>query len=149
MLDLVDLMKTLRNLIVSDGVAVITVPNDCSSIHKEAMDRGHIDQPFWVVPPDHLSYYSNASLHNIARETGWEVADLLGDIPIDWYLYHPGSNYVMDPLVGKNEHWARVRLENLFAEKPVEDVLELWRAIAEVGSGRDLTGFITPISDSV
>jgi 2-polyprenyl-3-methyl-5-hydroxy-6-metoxy-1,4-benzoquinol methylase len=148
-LDPVDLMKTLRNLIAPDGVAVITVPNDCSSTQKEALVRGHIDQPFWVVPPDHLSYFSNASLNNIARETGWEVADLLGDFPIDWYLYHPGSNYVMNPLAGKNAHWARVQLENLFAEKPVEDVLGLWRAMAKVGSGRDLTGFITPISDSV
>ena len=143
-LDPVDLMKTLRNLISPEGVAVISVPNDYSSIQREALERGHIDRPFWVVPPEHLSYFDNSSLTNIARETGWEIADLLGDFPIDWYLYHPGSNYVMDSTTGKNVHWARVQLELLFAEKPIEDVLELWRAMAKVGSGRVLTVFITP-----
>lgn len=143
-LDPVDLMKTLRNLVSPEGVAVITVPNDCSTIQKEAIERGHIDRPFWVMPPDHLSYFDNRSLSNIACETGWRVVDLLGDFPIDWYLYHLGSNYVMDSSVGKNAHLARVQLEVLFAEKPVKDVLELWRAVAKIGSGRNLTIFITP-----
>lgn len=148
-LDPVDLMKSLRSLISSEGVAVITIPNDCSRIQKDALDRGYIDRPFWVVPPDHLSYFSGESLSNLARSTGWEVADLIGDFPIDWYLYHPGSNYVMDASAGKNAHRARVQLENLLAESPVEDVLRLWQAMAKVGLGRDLTAFIKPISDIV
>lgn len=148
-LDPVDLMKTLRNLISPEGVAVITVPNDCLIIQKEALARGHIDRPFWVVPPDNLSYFDNNSLYNLARKTGWEAVDLLGDFTIDWSLYHPSSNYVMDSSAGKNAHWARVQLENLFAEKPVGDVLELCRAMAKVGSGRDLTAFIRHVADSV
>ena len=143
----VDLMKTLKSLVSPDGIAVITVPNDYSSIQKEAMERGHIDRPFWVSPPDHLSYFDRESLCNIAIGTGWIVADLLGDFPIDWYLYHPGSNYVMDPSVGKNAHIARVQLELLFAERPVEDVLEFRRALSKMGSGRNLTMFIKPAKD--
>ena len=143
-LDPVDLMKTLRNLISPAGVAVITVPNDYSIIQKEALERGHIDRPFWVTPPDHLSYFDNASLTNIAQATGWEVGDILGDFPIDWYLYHPGSNYVMDSSVGRNAHCARVQLENLIGLQSIDNVLNLWRAMAKVGSGRALTAFITP-----
>ena len=146
-LDPVDLMRRLRSLISSVGVAVITVPNDCSTIQNEAMKRGHIDRSFWIAPPDHLSYFDNTSLGNIARETGWEVADMIADFPVDWFLYHPGSNFVKDSTAGKGAHRARVQLENLFSEKPAEDVLELWRALAKIGSGRNLTAFIKPVAD--
>lgn len=143
----VDLMKALKYLVSPDGIAVITVPNDFSIIQKEALSRGHIDRPFWVAPPDHLSYFDRESLVNLASGTGWAVVDLLGDFPIDWYLYHPGSNYVADSSAGKNAHIARVQLELLFAEKPIEDVLEFRRSLAKLGSGRDITIFVKPTND--
>ena len=146
-LDPVELLRALRNLVSPEGIAVITVPNDCSNIQREALERGHIDREFWVVPPDHQSYFDNEGLANIACETGWHVMDLLGDFPIDWYLYHPGSNYVSNPSVGKDAHWARVQLELLFSKKPIEDVLGFKRGIAKIGSGRDLTIFVTPRID--
>lgn len=148
-LDPVGLMKTLRNLVSPEGVAVFTVPNDCSSIQKEALEKGHIDRSFWVAPPDHLSYFDNSSLRNISHETGWKVADMLADFPVDWYLYHPDSNYVMDLSAGKNAHQAKIQLELLVADNPVEDVLEFWRAMAKIGSGRNLTVFITPTEAQV
>jgi len=146
-LDPIDLMKTLHNLVSTTGIAVVTVPNDCSSVQQDALDRGHIDQSFWVAIPDHISYFDKDSLNNIARETNWEMVDLLGDFPIDWYLYHPGSNYVMNPKVGKHAHYARVQLEILLAENHIQDTLELWRAIGKMGLGRDLTAFIAPIKE--
>jgi hypothetical protein len=109
----------------------------------------HVLDPVNLMETLRISYFDNNSLYNIARKTGCEVAELLGDFPIDWSLYHPSSNYVMDSSAGKNAHWARMQLENLFAEKPVGDVLELCRAMAKVGSGRDLTAFIRPVADSV
>lgn len=140
----IELLRALRNLVSPGGMAVITVPNDCSNIQKEALERGHIDREFWILPPDHLSYFDHEGLANIVCETGWHVMDLLGDFPIDWYLYHPGSNYVSNPLVGKDAHWARIQLELLFSKKPIEDVLGFKRAIAQIGSGRDLTIFVKP-----
>lgn len=148
-LEPIGLLKALHSLVSPQGIAVITVPNDGSNIQKEALERGHIDREFWVVPPDHLSYFDNEGLVNIACETGWDIGDLLGDFPIDWYLYHPGSNYVMNPSAGKDAHWARVQLELLFATKPLENVLEFKRAIAKIGSGRDLTIFLTPGTDGM
>lgn len=144
-IDPVGLMKSLRALVSDNGVAVITVPNDCSIVQNEALSSGHIDRPFWVHPPDHLSYFDNSSLVNIATNTGWVVTDLLADFPIDWYLYHSGSNYVMDSSAGDGANKARVQLENLFANKPIEDVLDFWRAMARIGSGRNLTIFLNPI----
>jgi 2-polyprenyl-3-methyl-5-hydroxy-6-metoxy-1,4-benzoquinol methylase len=144
-LDPVGLMKTLHRLVSKKGIAVITVPNDFSIVQNEALDIGHIKTQFWVSPPDHLTYFNYNSLKNIAKNTGWKVCDLLGDFPVDWYLYHPDSNYVDNPSVGKKAHLARVQLENLFSRStPTLEIIELWRAMAKVGSGRDLTIFISP-----
>jgi 2-polyprenyl-3-methyl-5-hydroxy-6-metoxy-1,4-benzoquinol methylase len=143
-LDPVKLMISLRDIISDSGIAVITVPNDCSAIQMNALDKQYIDRSFWVAPPDHLSYFDYNSLINIAEGTGWNVADLIGDFPIDWFLYHPGSNYVSDSKLGGDAHNARVQIENLIAERSVDDVLNFWRAMARIGSGRDLTIFVTP-----
>ena len=146
-LEPIELLKSLRNLVSSEGIAVITVPNDYSNIQKEALERGHIDEEFWVVLPDHLSYFDSKSLINISLKTGWNVNDLLGGFPIDWYLFHPGSNYISNRSVGKDAHFARVQLELLFSKKPIEDVLSFKQSLAKIGSGRDLTIFLTPKND--
>jgi 2-polyprenyl-3-methyl-5-hydroxy-6-metoxy-1,4-benzoquinol methylase len=143
-LDPVALLQSLRNLVSPEGVAVVTVPNDYSAMQRKALEKKHIHQAFWVSPPDHLSYFDYTSLKNIASATGWHCADLLGDFPVDLYLFHPGSNYVQKNSLGKDAHKARVDIENLISEKPAEHVIGLWRSLAQVGLGRNLTGFLIP-----
>lgn len=143
-IDPVGLMTAMRELVSSSGVAVITVPNDCSIVQKEALNKKHIGSAFWVMPPDHLSYFNHESLVRVATETGWHPADMLADFPIDWFLFHSQSNYVANSSAGPSAHSARVQLENLFSTKPIEDVLQFWRALAKVGSGRNLTVFLNP-----
>jgi len=140
-LDPVALLKSLRKLVSSKGIAVITVPNDCSVVQREALKRKHIDRAFWIAPPDHLSYFDYSSLRNIAVASEWQCADIYGDFPIDWYLFHPGSNYVMNNLLGKDVHKARIQIENLLSEQPIENVIDFWRSIAKVGMGRCITAF--------
>lgn len=143
-IDPVDLLKSLRKLVAVDGMAVVTVPNDCSIIQKAALAEGHIDKAFWVAPPDHLSYFDHAGLKSIAENTGWVCKDILGDLPIDWFLFHPGSNYVKDPSTGKAAHMARVQVENVIHQQPIEDVIRFWSALATVGLGRGITAFLQP-----
>lgn len=143
-IDPLDLLKSLRSLVASGGLAVVTVPNDCSAIQRGALDHGHIESAFWVVPPDHLSYFDHISLVNAASETGWECAEMLGDFPVDWFLFHPGSNYVRDKSAGKAAHRARVQLENIIHEQPIDDVLRFWSAAAKLGIVRNITAFLRP-----
>ncbi len=145
-LDPVDLLQSLRKIVAKDGVAVVTVPNDCSITQQAALSRGHIDTAFWVAPPDHLSYFDKDSLKNIAEHTGWMCVQMLGDFPIDWFLFHPGSNYVREKSQGKAAHLARVQIENMIHTQPVEAIVEFWAAAAKVGIGRDLTVFLKPSS---
>lgn len=144
-IDPLDLLKSLRKLVSSGGLAVVTVPNDCSITQRGALAHQHIDSAFWVAPPDHLIYFDHISLTNAANETGWERLEMLGDFPVDWFLFHPGSNYVRDKSVGKAAHKARVQIENLIHKQPIEDVLRFWSATAKLGLGRDITAFLRPV----
>jgi 2-polyprenyl-3-methyl-5-hydroxy-6-metoxy-1,4-benzoquinol methylase len=143
-IDPIDLMTSLRKLVAPGGMAVVCVPNDCSLTQRTALAKQHIDKNFWVAPPDHLNYFDYQSLTSIANATGWGCAEILGDFPVDWFLFHPGSNYVRDKSVGKAAHRARVQLENMIHEQPIEHVLQLWSAVARAGFGRDITAFLRP-----
>lgn len=144
-IDPLDLLASLKKLVSPGGLAVITVPNDCSVTQSYALDNKYIDSAFWVAPPDHLTYFDRDSLVNTANETGWKCMEVLGDFPVEWYLFHPGSNYIRDKSAGKAAHMARVQLENLIHKQPVEDVITFWSAAAKLGIGRDLTAFLRPV----
>ena len=139
--DPVALLIDLKSLLAPEGVAVITVPNDYSAVQRGALSLGHIDREFWVALPDHLSYFDHQSLPAVAKGTGWECVELLGDFPIDWFLFHEGSNYVRDKTLGKAAHRARVQLESLIHQQPISDVLNYWAAAGRLGIGRDITAF--------
>ncbi len=143
-LDPVALLESLRGLVADGGVLVATVPNDFSALQRNALDEKLIESPFWVALPDHLSYFSRESLLNIGSATGWSCDEVLADFPVDWFLYHQGSNYVRDKSVGKRAHLARVDLENLIGTAPLEDVVAFYAALAKIGMGRDLTAFYRP-----
>ncbi|WP_368655544.1 class I SAM-dependent methyltransferase [Castellaniella ginsengisoli] len=141
-LDPIALLISLKALLAPGGAAVITVPNDFSSVQREALARGYIEQEFWVALPDHLSYFDHVSLPATAKGTGWDCVELLGDFPIDWFLFHGGSNYVRDRALGKAAHHARVQLENLIHNQPMDFVVEFWAIAGRLGIGRDITAFL-------
>jgi 2-polyprenyl-3-methyl-5-hydroxy-6-metoxy-1,4-benzoquinol methylase len=143
-LDPVDLLHRLRELTGPDGLLVVTLPNDCSVTHQGLLDGGHIDRPFWIAPPDHLSYFDCDSFAATARETGWECLHFLGDFPIDWFLFNPGSNYIQDRSRGKAAHRSRQYIENILHTRPIDRVLDFWTAAAQLGVGRNFTAFLRP-----
>jgi len=140
-IDPVRLLESLRSIVPPREMLLVTVPNDFSDIQLYALDRGLVDSEFWVALPDHLNYFSIDSLKNIGAVTGWADIEILSDFTINWFLYHPGSNYVKVKSAGKPAHIARVELENLINNRPVEDVVNFWSALAKIGMGRDLTAF--------
>jgi 2-polyprenyl-3-methyl-5-hydroxy-6-metoxy-1,4-benzoquinol methylase len=141
-IDPVDLLGSLKSVVSRGGVLVVTVPNDFSGIQKEALSSGHIDNEFWVALPDHLSYFDHASLPAAAEHAGWKCRELLADFPIDWFLFHEGSNYVNERHLGKAAHIARVQLENLIHRCSLPDVVAYWAAAARLGIGRGITAFL-------
>jgi len=146
-LDPLNLLKSLQKLVAPDGFLVVTVPNDFSITQQAALSLAHIDEPFWVTPPDHLTYFDQSSLKNIADATNWKCMEMLGDFPIDWFLFHPESNYVRNRSAGKAAHNARIEIENMIHGNPLQDVINFWSSAAKLGLGRDITAFLCVAKD--
>ena len=142
-LDPVALMCQMRELVNINGVLVVTVPNDFSFVQRRALELGHVSSEFWVKTPDHLSYFDASSLSKLGAATGYKCQHMLADFPIDWYLFHEGSNYWANSAIGAPIHHARVELENLIAERPTHLVNRFYESMADLGFGRGLTAFFT------
>lgn len=143
----VDLLVSIRNLVKTDGLCVVTVPNDYSPLQDAAKNAEHIENDYWVGPPDHLSYFNYSGLQKIAAATKWECLKVTADFPIEWYLFDPHSNYIRDKSVGKGAHRARVQLENLINSSAPEKATKFWEALADIGMGRNLTCYLRPVAD--
>lgn len=140
-----DLLCLCRQLIKPGGILVVDVPNDFSALQQHLLDSGQIDRPFWVVLPDHLSYFNQPGLRNLAAHTGWHVAKIIGDQPIDLNLLNPATNYVMDRTAGKGAHQTRLAQDNfLLRTAPLPAVAAYYEALAGVGLGRSIVAFLQP-----
>jgi 2-polyprenyl-3-methyl-5-hydroxy-6-metoxy-1,4-benzoquinol methylase len=138
----IDLLKSLRQLVTPNGLLVVTVPNDFSILQEKAINENHIDEMFWVRPPEHLSYFNYESLLNTVQSTGWICREVLSDFPIDWFLLHSKANYVNDSSVGKEAHKVRIKIENLIHSQSIEEANIMYSALAKLGLGRSLTVFL-------
>lgn len=140
-IDPVGLMESLVPLLKKKGVLVVTVPNDFSELQLRALSDGKVNRPYWVAPPDHLSYFSAESLRRIGAETGWYCDELIADFPVDWFVYNKRANYIEDPSCGKAAHFARVEIENMLLSKDKFHLKQMYTALANLGMGRDITAF--------
>lgn len=121
------------------GAVSVTLPNDESPLQKLLRESGRVDHDYWFVPPQHLHYFSIAAGQAFARACGWRVVDLYSDFPIEFYLLHPGSNYVADRARGPAAHRARVEATRLTAAAGMAAFHNLSRAQAACGVGRAFT----------
>lgn len=133
------LLARLPRLLKPHGVVAITVPNDFSPLQLQAKASGAIDRDFWVAPPQHLNYFNAENLPRFLERMGFVVKLAYASFPIDWFLLHPGSNYVADSAAGKPAHRARMAIDLLLAGQGIGKWLELSKALFACGAGRSLT----------
>lgn len=137
-------LHLIRGVLAPGAVLAITVPNDFSKLHELLRSNNMIDREFWVAPPQHLHYFNSENLVSFISRQGFVLLDAYSDFPVDWYLLHPGSNYVLDPVQGKAAHRARLMVDLLIAESGIDSYLSVYRALFGASIGRDLTVLIRP-----
>jgi 2-polyprenyl-3-methyl-5-hydroxy-6-metoxy-1,4-benzoquinol methylase len=135
------LLERLRSLLEPGGLVVIEVPNDFSRLQGLLRERGHVDRDYWVRPPDHLNYFDSESLKRACLHCGLSVRRILADFPIEWFLLHPGSNYVFSGENGPACHRARIALDNFMHRLSPEKTNTLYEALGALGMGRQITAF--------
>lgn len=142
-----DLLDNVKRLTKSGTVIVVKVPNDFSRLQRIILERGLIDREFWFAPPAHLHYFTVPTLKAILQKAGFHPVDAFADFPIDWFLSHPGSNYIANPAAGKSAHHARVMLDLLLGENGIERYFRFCQALADCGMGRDVAVMATAAGD--
>lgn len=134
------LLSVCFDIAKDNSAVIIEVPNDFSRIQNLALQKGFIDNEFWVVSPDHISYFNAEGLESLCKSAGWNKLKIISDYPIEVNLLNGDCNYIKDSKKGKNTHFQRVEYENLLHEISVEKTNKLYEALAELGMGRSLTG---------
>lgn len=142
-----ELLKSLHKLSTPNGFLVIEVPNDFSIVQNYLLKNNFIDSDFWVVEPDHISYFNKQGLETICQHANWSAKSVLADFPIDWFLFNKHSNYKQNSALGKQAHQARVVLENLLHGISIEKTNRFYSAMADLGVGRQITGLFTSTQD--
>ena len=133
--------ELVKEVCYEDTILCVTVPNDFSLIQLVAYEKGMITKPFWVSTEtsEHFSYFSNDSLTALGEGSGFEKVIALADMPIDFFLLHPNSNYQLDGSIGHDCHIACAGLENAIYENSMDKAIQLFEAMAEAGIGRQIS----------
>ena len=120
----------------------LAMPNDFSKTQMKALELGYIDKKFWILPPEHLNYFNIDNFKKLMVEMNFHISELYSSFPIDFYIFHPGSNFITDKKNGKPAHRARINLELLMAKEGLENYYNLCKAFANCNVGRTITALI-------
>lgn len=137
LLDPIGFTKKFRSILSPDGAVRIQVPNDYSCLQKMAIEKEMISNEFWVAPKEHMSYFTQESLSNLAAACGLNVLDTLGDFPIDFFLFNDNANYIKERSNGPLCHKARILIDNMVAAQGIEKLVAFRRGCGLAGLGRN------------
>lgn len=134
-----------NNLLLSRGIILIIVPNDFNILQallmKTVLKSNKKNQYYWVVPPDHLNYWSLKTMKKFLKKCGFKILHLNVDFPMEIFPLI-GEDYITNSKIGRSVHLKRVRFEKLFYKASFNKFKdELFEALARVGVGRDMQIF--------
>ncbi len=135
------LVNDFKKIITLSGILVAEVPNDFSIIQNYILDKGYVDKKYWIDIPEHLSYFDKNGFENLLYSNGWQTIICLADYPIDWNLLNPDTNYIQNKTKGKSCYRERIEFENLVHTLPMDEVINFYKAMCDLGLGRSISGF--------
>jgi 2-polyprenyl-3-methyl-5-hydroxy-6-metoxy-1,4-benzoquinol methylase len=138
-IDPIELLQTLEGILDKNGLIIITVPNDFSNLQLRAHELNHVNEKFWITSPDHLHYFGTENLKKFTSKMNFNLLDMYSTFPIDFFLFHPNSNYIENKEVGKLAHKARIEIDLILAKNGLPNYHLLSQSFAKCGVGRDIT----------
>lgn len=138
-------------LLLKDGIISINVPNDFNTFQDILMQTVHKDikgsQHYWVLPPEHLNYWSSTSIKIFLEKIGFNVLYAISGFPMELFPLM-GEDYVTHPEIGRNAHLKRVKFEKCLNESHLFDFkASLFQFFNELGIGRDMQIIVMPKKD--
>jgi 2-polyprenyl-3-methyl-5-hydroxy-6-metoxy-1,4-benzoquinol methylase len=136
------LLIRLKEIVSSNGLIRIQVPNDYSSFQKLLLEKGQTKET-WFAPPEHLHYFTIESLKKLAKKLGYSICQTMTDFPIELFLLNESSNYTKDRSVGKYAYQSKVQVNNFISSKGCEQAVNFFSSCAEVDLGRNIILYIS------
>jgi 2-polyprenyl-3-methyl-5-hydroxy-6-metoxy-1,4-benzoquinol methylase len=131
------MIEEIKSMVTPEGVIYIRVPNDFSILQHDAQKVSGKD-PWWVVLPDHINYFSMDSLENFLISHNLQILHKTTDFPMELFLLM-GEDYVNIPEIGEKCHFKRRKLEMSLSD---ETRRSLYSAFAKMGIGRSCMFFV-------
>ena len=150
--DPAEILRLIRdNLLLKGGIISINVPNDFNVFQDILMRTVLKDiknsQYYWVVPPEHLNYWSPPSIKAFLEKIGFNVLYMISGFPMELFPLM-GEDYVTHPEVGRNAHLKRVKFEKYLNESLSFDFkTSLFETFNKLGIGRDMQIIAAPKKD--
>lgn len=129
-------LRLAHRALAPGGLLHLVVPNDFSLLQLALFRDGK--PKHWIVPDQHLNYFSTQSLYALVRRCGFAVADISTTFPMELFVLM-GLDYVGHDDVGRQVHAMRKRLELKLDVLGLGDhKRQLYRALGQHGIGRDI-----------
>ena len=90
----------------------------------------------WSSAPEHLTYFNAASLKNTIESFGFETISIMGDFPVEMFLFNKDTDFY-NTNFGRTAHHIRVSFLNLIAGD-IEKAIKFCTSLSDMGVGRDL-----------
>lgn len=137
------LIEIREKILKTDGLLIIDVPNEFNDFQCIANEEYALNE-WWVVPPNHINYFSVSSLERLFKKCGYEVYYKKASFPMELFLLM-GDIYVKDGDLGKACHNKRQRFEQLMCKYGKKEKLNnLYEKFAELELGRQVIMYAYP-----
>jgi hypothetical protein len=137
--------KIINKLLNPGGLVSIICPNDFNPLQQAANSLVET-KDWWVAPPEHLNYFSMASLKNIISKAGFEVFHTTSTFPLEFFILQ-GENYIGNDKIGSMIHQKRMMFENNFIDVKAEYLRrEIYQALSNLGLGREIAVFAKKVN---
>lgn len=139
------LINIRKNLLNSNGLLVIDVPNEFNVFQKIANAEFDLGE-WWVCPPNHINYFSPSSLKHLLDKCGYSIKYCESSFPMEIFMLM-GDVYVGNDKIGKECHQKRVQFEYLMKKHGESEFLsKFYELLAKLNIGRQVIIYATPKS---
>ena len=140
------LINIRQQLLNNTGLLVIDVPNEFNDLQTVANIEYDLNE-WWVVPPNHINYFSASSLKLLLEKCGYKVVHSEASFPLEIFLLF-GDVYVGDQKLGKECHNKRVNFERLMRKYGKHETLsKFYQSLADLNLGRQVVIYAVPDAD--
>lgn len=139
-LDPEECIRLVKGLMTEESLLVVKVANNYSYLQQMLIESGDLQKDYWLDVPDHTGYFNREGMIRLLKSQGLVCVDFYGDTFVDFQLLNPYTNYYEKPEVGKEAHRMAVRMENMLHNVSMEQTVEVYRILGNMGFGREIVG---------